>query len=137
MRKYSIRTRQRSDIVDITPLVRTYLQEVRAGSGHLTVFCPHTTAGITVNENADPDVRRDLTAFLERTIPPDVRYAHSEGNSDAHIKSTLTNSSQSLIIENGEVMLGTWQGVFFMEYDGPRSREIWMQFTGTSAESRG
>lgn len=137
MRKFSIRTRQRSDIVDITPQVRTFLREVNASSGILTVFCPHTTAGITVNENADPDVRRDLTAFLERTIPPDSRYAHSEGNSDAHIKSTLTNSSQSLIVEGGEVMLGTWQGLFFMEYDGPRSREVWLQFTGTSAESRG
>ena len=130
MKQCSLKTHQRIDIVDITALIRTYLQDISAGDGILTVFCPHTTAGITVNENADPDVRRDLSAFLSRTIPPDARYAHSEGNSDAHIKSTLTNSSQQLIVEEGRVMLGTWQGVYFMEYDGPRSREVWLQFVG-------
>ncbi len=130
MYRISIRTGRRCDIVDITPSIRTYLREIGAESGTVTVFCPHTTAGLTVNENADPDVRRDLNAFLNRAIPREGDYAHSEGNSDAHIKSTLTNSAQVLIVEGREVMLGTWQGVFFMEYDGPRSREVWLQFTG-------
>jgi secondary thiamine-phosphate synthase enzyme len=128
MRKFVVRTNRRCDILDITPLIRTYLAELSAADGLLTVFCPHTTAGITVNENADPDVRRDLSTFLDRTIPPDPHYAHSEGNSDAHIKSTLTNSSQLLIVQQGQVMLGRWQGVYFMEYDGPRSREVWFYF---------
>ncbi len=133
MKKYTIRTSQRIDIVDITPLIRTCLQELQARDGILTVFCPHTTAGITVNENADPDVRRDLSAFLSRTIPEHGPYTHAEGNSDAHIKSTLTNSAQQLIVADCRLQLGTWQGVFFMEYDGPRTREVWMQFVGESS----
>jgi secondary thiamine-phosphate synthase enzyme len=128
MRKLSIKTRQRCDVIDITPIVRNYLHEVYADTGLLTVFCPHTTAGITVNENADPDVRKDLSSFLERTVPQNDGYAHSEGNSDAHIKSTLINSSQILIVEGGKLLLGQWQGVFFMEFDGPRDREIWLHF---------
>ena len=132
MKKYAIRTSQRIDIVDITPMIRTCLQELQACDGILTVFCPHTTAGITVNENADPDVRRDLSAFLNRTIPEHGPYTHAEGNSDAHIKSTLTNSAQQLIVADGRLQLGTWQGVFFMEYDGPRTREVWLQFVGES-----
>jgi secondary thiamine-phosphate synthase enzyme len=128
MRKLPIKTRQRCEAIDITSTIRNYLHEVYADTGLLTVFCPHTTAGITINENADPDVRQDLLDFLEQAVPEDNDYAHSEGNSDAHIKSTLMKSSHILIVEGGKLMLGQWQGVFFMEFDGPRHREIWLHF---------
>jgi secondary thiamine-phosphate synthase enzyme len=123
-----IRTNQRCDAIDITPIIKNYLIEIYADTGLLAVHCPHTTAGITINENADPDVRHDLLDFLEQTAPEDGDYAHSEGNSDAHIKSTLVNSSQILIVEAGKLMLGQWQAVFFMEFDGPRDREFWLHF---------
>jgi secondary thiamine-phosphate synthase enzyme len=133
MRKIPIKTSQRTESVDITAIIRNYLHDIYADTGVLIVFCPHTTAGITINENADPDVRKDLTSFLDRTIPREAAYAHSEGNSDAHIKSTLTNSSQVLIVESGKLMLGQWQGVFFMEFDGPRQREIWLHYTANAS----
>jgi len=96
------------------------------------VFSPHTTAGITVNENADPDVKTDITTFLNKIVPQSPSFQHAEGNSDSHIKGSLVNFSQTFIVENGQIQLGTWQSVFFMEFDGPRSREVWLQFAGNT-----
>ncbi len=96
------------------------------------VYSPHTTAAVSVNENADPAVKKDLLFFLKKTIPADANFQHSEGNSDAHIKGSLVNFSQTFIIENNRIMLGTWQGIFFLEFDGPRSREVWVKFIPVS-----
>lgn len=123
-----ISSRQREQIIDITPQIQQYIAKNGYSSGILTVFSPHTTAGITVNENADPDVKKDIIAFLNKKIPQDFGFAHIEGNSDAHIKASLMNFSYSFIVENGQVLLGTWQGIFFMEFDGPRNRTVWLKY---------
>ena len=128
MRKIKIKTSQRCEAIEISTHLRNYIREISADSGMLTVHCPHTTAGITVNENADPDVRKDMLNFLGQHIPQDRSFTHAEGNSDAHIKSTFVNCSQALIIEDGKIQLGQWQGIFFMEFDGPREREVWLKF---------
>ena len=99
--------------------------------GLLLLFCPHTTAALIVNEAADPDVARDIVAFLRRRIPRDEGFAHSEGNSDAHVKASLIGPDLTMMVEDGRVLLGTWQGVYFYEGDGPRSREVWMKFLPT------
>ncbi|MDP8264070.1 MAG: secondary thiamine-phosphate synthase enzyme YjbQ [Candidatus Aceula lacicola] len=123
-----ISTHTRNQIIDITSQLQKYISQNNFQSGLLTVFSPHTTAGITVNENADPDVKNDIVSFLQKTIPQNNQFAHAEGNSDAHIKGSLVNFSQNFIIENKQIQLGTWQGIFFMEFDGPRSREVWLKF---------
>jgi len=123
-----ISTRDRNQIVDITSQLQKYISQNNFRSGVLTVFSPHTTAGITVNENADPDVKSDIVSFLQKMIPQNNNFAHAEGNSDAHIKGSLVNFSQNFIVENEQIQLGTWQGIFFMEFDGPRSREVWLKF---------
>ncbi|MBF0522526.1 MAG: YjbQ family protein [Candidatus Omnitrophica bacterium] len=128
MQKLSITTSAREEIVDITPLLNRYLQKEGLKSGMLIVYSPHTTAGITVNENADPDVKRDIQSFLKKMIPQNSGFTHSEGNADAHIKGSLVGFSQSFIVENNQIPLGTWQGIFFMEFDGPRNREVWLKF---------
>jgi secondary thiamine-phosphate synthase enzyme len=122
-------TSQRNEVIDLTPQVRAFVrEESRGSSGIVVIHVPHTTAGITLNENADPDVKRDLLTHLSKVVPRDPAFRHSEGNSDAHIKGTLVNFSLTLIVEKGELMLGTWQGVQFLEFDGPREREVWMKF---------
>ena len=128
MHTIQISTQSRNQIVDITSDIQKLISENHFHSGILTVFSPHTTAGITVNENADPDVKNDMLSFLSKTISQDNNYQHAEGNSDAHIKGSLINFSQTFIVENGKVQLGTWQGIFFMEFDGPRSRNVWIKF---------
>ncbi|MBU0580751.1 MAG: secondary thiamine-phosphate synthase enzyme YjbQ [Candidatus Margulisbacteria bacterium] len=125
----SIKTSKREEIVDITKQVQDYISQEKIQGGIVTVFSPHTTAGITVNENADPDVKRDLLSFLNKEVPQNYGFEHSEGNSDAHIKGSLMNFSQSFIIEDGRLQLGTWQGIYFMEFDGPRKREIWLKIS--------
>ncbi|HRZ40070.1 MAG TPA: secondary thiamine-phosphate synthase enzyme YjbQ [Candidatus Omnitrophota bacterium] len=132
MEKLNLRTASRQEIIDITPQIKKFLSSQKAGSGIVLVFSPHTTAGITVNENADPDVKTDLTAFLSTLVPQNPSFQHAEGNSDSHIKGSLVNFSQAFIVENGQIQLGTWQSIFFMEFDGPRNREIWLQFTGST-----
>jgi secondary thiamine-phosphate synthase enzyme len=127
MDKLTIHTHHRTEVIDITPEVCEFVRK-NGGSGIVTIHSPHTTAGLTVNENADPDVKADMTAFLNATVPRDYPFQHDEGNSDAHIKGTLVNFSLSLIVEKGELMLGTWQGIYFMEFDGPRTREVWLKF---------
>lgn len=126
-----IRTRAKEEFVDLT----TELDRIVSASGVATGVCvvavPHTTAGVTVNENADTDVRADLLMTLRRIVPDALPYAHAEGNSQAHVKAALVGSSVSLIVEGGRLRLGTWQGVFFCEFDGPRARKAWIQIVGS------
>lgn len=128
MHKLSLQTHKRLDIVDLTNTIADYLATEKCEDGILLVFSPHTTAAITVNENADPDVKHDLSSFLARLVPQCADFHHAEGNADAHIKGSLLNFSQTFIVEKGKLQLGTWQGIFFMELDGPRSREVWLKF---------
>lgn len=124
MQTFTVRTHRRVELLDVTSLIRKAVSESAVQEGLCVVFVPHTTAGITINENADPDVVADILAHFERMVPPEGKYRHSEGNSDAHIKATLTGFSQTLLIEGGRVVLGTWQGLYFCEFDGPRERRL-------------
>jgi secondary thiamine-phosphate synthase enzyme len=127
MRQFSIRTRARAEMTDITGRVRQVLREEGWRDGVCVVFVPHTTAAVTINENADPAVPRDILAGLERLAPRDAGYRHAEGNADAHIKASLVGSSVTVCVAGGELVLGTWQSVFFCEFDGPRTRQVVMQ----------
>jgi secondary thiamine-phosphate synthase enzyme len=130
MNTIEIQTHAKEEFVDMTPDVGRIVAASGVARGVCVVAVPHTTAGVTVNENADPDVRADVLMTLRRVVPDNLPYSHSEGNSPAHVKSSLIGSSVSLIVENGRLQLGTWQGVFFCEFDGPRSRKAWVQVTG-------
>jgi secondary thiamine-phosphate synthase enzyme len=130
MQTIGVRTRKRNELVDITAEVRRMISESGVQNGLCHVFVPHTTAAVTINEKADPDVARDITAALERLVPPDAGYRHAEGNSDAHVKSTLVGASEVLVVRGGSPVLGTWQAVFFCEFDGPRSRSCHIDVTG-------
>ena len=125
-----VRTRAREDFVDVTAEVERFVAASHVRSGVCVVAAPHTTAGVTVNENADPDVRADLAMALRRIVPDELPYAHGEGNSPAHVKASLVGSSVTLVVEDGKLRLGTWQGVFFCEFDGPRTRKAWVQVLG-------
>ena len=116
-------------MVDLTRQVAEIVGSSGVSRGICTVFVPHTTAGVTINEHADPDVAGDLMAILDKLVPWTGPYAHSEGNSAAHLKSSLVGSSVRVIVEEGRLQLGTWQGIFFCEYDGPRSRQVWVTLT--------
>lgn len=124
MEKINIRTDRRVDLIDITDKVRAVASKSKAREGVCFLFCPHTTAGLTINENADPQVKRDIVNTLNKLVPENAGYAHSEGNSDGHIKSSLFGSSLTIFIEDGQLALGSWQGIYFCEGDGPRSREV-------------
>jgi secondary thiamine-phosphate synthase enzyme len=123
----AVKTHSRTELVDITAQVAKLAHESKVRSGLLTLFVPHTTAAVTINENADPSVQHDLLAELNRLIPFTGPYQHTEGNSAAHVKSTIVGPSLTLFIENGRLALGTWQGLFFCEFDGPRSRKVWVK----------
>ena len=126
--KIELNTNKNTEFVDITTQVQKKISQLEVSDGICVVFVPHTTAGITINENADPDVVKDILMMLDKKIPAgDSGYRHSEGNSAAHIKASLIGSSVSVIIENGKLQLGTWQGIYFCEFDGPRKREIWIK----------
>ena len=125
-----IRTRAKEEFVDLTTEAGRVVAGSGVASGVCVVTAPHTTAGVTVNENADPDVRADLLTTLRRIVPDALPYSHAEGNSPAHAKAALVGSSVSLIVEGGRLKLGTWQGVFFCEFDGPRTRKVWIQIVG-------
>jgi secondary thiamine-phosphate synthase enzyme len=126
MTEFTIRTSNRNEFIDITSQVRSVVQQSDVGEGICTVFCPHTTAAITINENADPDVTADIMQKLNKMIPPHENYRHLEGNSDAHIKSSFVGNSVQVIVLEGRLQLGTWQGIYFCEFDGPRSRHVWV-----------
>ncbi|MBT3881396.1 MAG: YjbQ family protein [Candidatus Scalindua sp.] len=125
IKQFSIKTSRRNEFIDITSQIQEIVGEV--SEGVVTVFVPHTTTGITINENADPDVPRDILKKLESLIPQSDNYSHMEGNSDAHIKASLFGSSVSVIVKDGRLLLGTWQSIFFCEFDGPRTRMFYAQ----------
>lgn len=127
-----VTSRARSELIDITPLVQEQVRKSSVKHGTCRLFVLHTTAGITVNEGADPAVQRDIVSFLDRLVPNDHVFTHSEGNSDAHIKSTLTGTSLSLFIVDGKLLLGTWQSVYLCEFDGPRLRKIALKIVSDS-----
>ena len=123
----SVQTRSRAQMVDITSFVQDEISRLGLQDGLCTVYVPHTTAGITINEGADPAVCRDILEKLGALVPPDAGYHHREGNADAHIKASLMGSSVTVMIEAGRLVLGTWQKIFFCEFDGPRSRKVYLQ----------
>ncbi len=124
----SIKSDSRTQLIDITSEVRKATAASGIEQGLCILYVPHTTAGLTINENADPTVKSDILKVLNEVIPWDANYRHSEGNSAAHIKSSLVGVSQMIPIENGKLILGTWQGIFFCEFDGPRTRKIHVSF---------
>ncbi len=126
MKEIQIRTNRRCEMVDITRQVADAVSGCGAEGGVACVFIPHTTAGVTINENADPDVKRDVLFALERAVP-DAGFVHAEGNSDAHTKALMTGASLCVIFENSRLCLGTWQSIYFCEYDGPRVRKVFIK----------
>lgn len=124
MKEISVRTSSRVELIDITHLVEKVVSESKIKSGLCTVYVPHTTAAVTINENADPSVRRDIIAELDKIVPFDDNYSHLEGNSAAHIKASIIGSSETILVNGGSLVLGTWQGIYFCEFDGPRSRKV-------------
>ncbi len=123
-------TASRAEMVNLTARLADWVNSHGAREGILTVYCPHTTAGITVNEGYDPDVCTDMLQTLERLAPRDPRYRHAEGNSDSHVKATLVGSSARVFVRAGRLGLGRWQAVYFCEFDGPRSRQVELAFDG-------
>jgi secondary thiamine-phosphate synthase enzyme len=121
---FSLQTPRRTAFVDITAEVESARRELSLADGALLVYVPHTTAGLTINENADPSVRADMAMALERIAPRDLPYAHLEGNADAHVKASLMGSSVTVPVAGGRLQLGTWQGIYFAEFDGPRRRQV-------------
>jgi len=127
MQHFQIQTDARDQMIDITDRVRQAIADSGVDSGMAFVYCPHTTGGVTINENADPDVVRDLIAIFDRLVPWQAGYRHAEGNAAAHAKSSLVGCCAQVIIDGGQPVLGTWQSVFFCEFDGPRSRRFFVQ----------
>jgi secondary thiamine-phosphate synthase enzyme len=127
MRILDIQTPSREALIDITSLVKEEVRKTKAKTGTCLVYVPHTTAAVTINENADPTVRQDVLMTLKKAVPDALPYAHSEGNSPAHVKASLVGSSVTLIIEDGRLALGTWQGIYFCEFDGPRRRKVYLK----------
>jgi len=126
MKEIKVQTNSRSEIIDITSLVQVAISENKVKKGVCIIFIPHTTAAVTINENADPDVPRDIITALEMVFPQNSHYRHMEGNSPAHVKSSLVGASVTVLIEAGRLVLGTWQSIFFCEFDGPRSRKVFL-----------
>ena len=123
-----VKTRQRSEIVDVTAAVRRLVQRMRVTDGMVILYVPHTTAAVTINENYDPDVKSDLLKKLEALIPKNESYyQHDEGNSDSHLKTAIVGNSATVLIERGDLVLGRWQGIYFCEFDGPRDRELYIK----------
>ncbi len=122
IKEITIQTKKRNEIIDVTKHVEEAARNIE--NGIITAYVPHTTAGITINENADPTVKEDMLRKLSELIPEKDDYKHAEGNSDSHLKATLTGNSTTIIVKNGKPLLGTWQGIMFCEYDGPRTRKL-------------
>ena len=127
MKKLKVKTSSREELKDITSEVKRAVSEIGLEDGICVLYVPHTTAGVTINESADPDVALDIIEQLGEIAPSNKGYRHREGNADAHIKSSLIGNTTRIFVENGNLQLGTWQGVFFAEFDGPRSRKVWMK----------
>ncbi len=127
LKAYPIKTSRRVEFINITGQLKKALAESGVKAGLVNIFVPHTTAGVTINENADPDVVSDMIGHFNKAVPFNDNYAHGEGNSAAHIKSTLFGPSLTIIADQGELLLGTWQGVYFCEFDGPRMREFYVK----------
>ncbi len=124
-KQFSIKT-EREQFYDITNQIQTTVAEANVSEGTCTIYCPHTTAGITINENADPDVVKDVLLGLDKAFPDRSEFRHMEGNSSAHLKSSCIGASETVIIHKGKLILGRWQGVYFCEFDGPRHREYYV-----------
>jgi len=126
IKEFSIKTNKRNEFLDITSQVEEAVKDIKEGTA--IVYIPHTTAAVTINENADPDVKSDILKKLSQLIPEEDNYQHAEGNSDSHVKASLVGTSETVIIKNGKLVLGTWQGIFFCEFDGPRTRKFIIQY---------
>jgi secondary thiamine-phosphate synthase enzyme len=124
---FSVKTNSKEELIDITSHIQKAVGESKVKDGVCYIYTPHTTAAITINENADPDVRRDILKGLAHLDLESVRFDHSEGNSPAHIKSSLIGCSETVFVENNNLCLGTWQGIYFCEFDGPRNRKVYVQ----------
>ena len=131
MKQIEVRTRDRQGFYDITPQLQALVGESGVNDGVCHVFCPHTTAGLTLNENWDPDVRHDMGLALDFISPDRPEFRHGEGNSPAHVQSSLIGASQCIFIEDGRLALGRWQGVYLSEFDGPRGRQVWVKVLET------
>ncbi len=127
MERISVKTNKRVEMIDITAEIQRVVGRCGLSSGVCVVFCPHTTAGLTINENADPDVRSDMVSIVNKIVPAENGYKHAEGNSDSHMKASLFGPSLSVIVENGGLQLGQWQAVYLCEADGPRTRDVWVK----------
>ena len=127
LEKLQVKTSARTELVEMTGSIQGAVQRTGVKDGVCFIFVPHTTAGVTINENADPSVPRDVLMELNKMVPFEDRYQHMEGNSAAHIKASLIGFSQTVFVESGRLVLGTWQGIFFCEFDGPRSREVYVK----------
>ena len=128
--KLNVNTSKHTQMLDITDKVQQAIKDSGVKDGICTVFIPHTTAAVTINENADPDVVRDFTMEINKIVPWEDGYYHMEGNSAAHLKSSMIGFSEQVIIDNGRLVLGTWQGIYFCEFDGPRSRKVYVKIMG-------
>ena len=128
--KLSANTSKHTQMLDITDMIRKTVTESGVKDGICTVFVPHTTAAVTINENADPDVVRDFTMEIDKIVPWEDGYYHMEGNSAAHLKSSMIGFSEQIIIDDGRLVLGTWQGIYFCEFDGPRHRKVYVKIMG-------
>ena len=138
MDSFRVSTHRRNEFVDITAEVRASLRRRGLREGLGVVYCPHTTAAVTINENADPDVKSDMLKKLETLIPKrEPYYEHAEGNSDSHVKTSLVGNSVTVLIEDGEPVLGRWQGIYFCEFDGPREREMMVKVFASGGSGSG
>lgn len=131
MKVIDVKTRTKEELIDLTPQVRKIVRAEGLKNGTCTVYIPHTTAGVTINENADPSVRADILMILNNVVSDSLPFEHAEGNSPAHAKASLIGSSVNIIVENGYPVLGTWQGIFFCEFDGPRDRKVLISLQGS------
>ena len=127
MKTLEIHSQSKEEFIDITGKAKDFVDSSGIRNGLCFIYVPHTTAAVTINENADPSVKRDIISTLKKIVPDSLPYSHLEGNSPAHIKASLVGPSINIIIENGELALGTWQGIFFCEFDGPRRRKVYMR----------
>ncbi len=132
--KLDVHTSKHTQMVDITHLIRKAVADSGVSDGICTVFIPHTTAAVTINENADPDVVRDFTTEIDKIVPWEDGYHHMEGNSAAHLKASMIGFSEQIIVDGGKQVLGTWQGIYFCEFDGPRRRNVYVKVMGSSSE---